>query len=399
MFLTKNFLKGFVIHLKLQHLEGTYPLILENNISSVPNVAPCSSRKMKWQQLKLMISLVFAVLLWSQVANVGETERLVTTLESTMNISAISVFIIMKAIYLKRNGLVVELVNSLLQYEKERPPELNVRRLLWAEKFIILYFQFCGHTACPLIIGAYSIQRWLNPCTSATFLWNILPECSDNAPGEKWGLNSLTNLALIIIFSAWLLADLMGGFTFQVVEVVFLQSACLVSYMKDFRNMLQDSRLRFAEKLFHYKELQILANLYNTIQKDGVIGTLFGLIVTLITICLYTLIYVGSDMSIPHLLFFTGAFMNALATNFICFGKFASLHTHSESVLEFVKRKPYAHLYFMKGKNGKKLTQRIVASLYPLKVYIGEVNFVEKLTPVILLEFCVGQVVSLLLIR
>jgi len=43
--------------------------------------------------------------------------------------------------------------------------------------------------------------------------------------------------------------------------------------------------------------------------------------------------------------------------------------------------------------------QWAVASLYPLQVRIGAVNFVEKITAIVMLNFCVEQITSLLLIK
>jgi len=371
MLLTQKFVKGFQIHLKIQQFLGTYPFFFNRDSSCVPKLVVASDTSIKWRWLKLAFSIILVSTLWIQVALAKETEQLVTTLESTMNVSAITVFVIHGFVYMKRIGFVVDLFNGLIQFEKERPQEFNNRPVVGMEKWVIKGFHLCGDTACPSIIGAYAVQRWLIPCTSATFAWTILPECFDDDPHHgSWSEASVLKLILLILFLTWLLADLMGGFTLQTVEISFLFGACLVNYIKEFRQSLEKFGQQKPKLMFQYRQLQILARIYNWIQQDAIVVATLNLVLLLIIICLYTLILIGPEMSFAHLIFFVGAFMNALATILICFGTFAAVNTQSTLTLEFLKTKLLPQLERNKtcGRCKFLLLRRYVASLYPLKV-------------------------------
>ncbi|CAL8098741.1 unnamed protein product [Orchesella dallaii] len=401
MLLSLNFLKGLELNLKLRFIIGTTPFYVTRKTSELPNIVICSNRQLKWQWTKLIITSAFAALLWFQVVEGRSTQSLITTLESLMNVFAITIFILMNCVYLKRNRFLVNLFNSLIQYESNHPFDFT-GIISKREKLVINYIQFNGFMAAPVIIGAYVAQRWFTPCTSATLAWNVLDECFIENPfenGFRWSFKSYIYLVVIVILSWWILSDLLAGFAFQAVEVAYLQSACLVGYVKHFKQKLQNIGTATPKLILEYQQLQILTIYYNFIQQDVIISLMLTLIICLTIVCSYVLIKLGSGISVSHFLFFSCALVDSLATMVICYGQFGCLHTQSTSVLTIIRSQIIPNVASAKiSYNDLKLMKKYVESFYPLKVQLGSVNFVEKITPLVSLQFCVEQLVNLLII-
>ncbi|CAL8122228.1 unnamed protein product [Orchesella dallaii] len=370
MLTTSQVLKGFKLHLIQRHLTSNSPFTLNHHNFGDPMLKACSNTKIRRHWLKMGLSCLFVSVLWLQLFQGRKKELLVTKLESTLYVFGISGFIIMNATHIKRNELVVQLFNCLYNFEKGN---LDGRVVEKRDKLLVNFVQFNGFMGSPLLVGSYSLQRWLNPCTSATFAMNVLQECSNPNDQElhgKWSTKSSIYLALIVWVSLWLVGDLVGAFTFQVSEVAFLQTCCFVSYIKQLGKAL-------------------------TLQSSEPHNLLLNS---------YVLACMGTQISIPHLILFSSALFDGICTDILCFGAFASVHSESSRLVAYMKgqllpnleghskNKPFSQ------KHKLKLIKKLVTSFYPIKVRIGAVNFVEKFTPIIMLNFCVAQIVNLLLI-
>ncbi|CAL8098707.1 unnamed protein product [Orchesella dallaii] len=401
MLLSFNFLKGLELNLELRFVIGTIPFSVTRETSQIPKIVPNTIRQLKWQSTKLKITSVFAALLWFQVVEGRSTESLVTTLESLMNVFAITIFILMNCVYLKRNTFLISLLNSLIQYESNHSLQFT-GIISKREKLVINYIQFNGFMAAPVIIGVYVAQRWFTPCTSATLAWNVLDECFNENPfenGFRWSFKSYMYLVVIVILSWWILSDLLAGFAFQAAEVAYLQSACLVGYVKHFLKKLQTIPTVTFKVMLEYRQLQLLTKYYNWIQQDAIISLMLTLVICLTIVCSYVIIKLGSDISVSHFLFFSCALVDALATIVVCYGQFGCLHTQSRSALTMITSQVIPKVAIAKVPSiDLKLMKKYATSFYPLKVRLGSVNFVEKITPLVSLQFCVEQLVNLLLL-
>ncbi|CAL8133083.1 unnamed protein product [Orchesella dallaii] len=208
------------------------------------------------------------------------------------------------------------------------------------------------------------------------------------------------------ILSIWIAVHLIGTFSFQCAEVFYLPSYCIVSYLKIFRNALNNCEARKLEQgLRKYRQLQILERFLNRIHQDVITGAMLNMLIVSIIISAYSLIHLGSKISVPHLILFSCLLVDCIATIVLGFGAFALVHTESTITLEFLKNLliPRLELKYLCcigiGKFDLKKIKKFVGSLYPLKVQIGNTNFVEKTTPITVLEFCIGQTVNLLLMK
>ncbi|CAL8129379.1 unnamed protein product [Orchesella dallaii] len=388
------------IHLKLQHIFGTSPVnFIETNGKQVAVLSP--THKITWQWIKLLISSGFLAVLWLQIILSRGKEKLITTLESMLYSTGILAFVILKLIYLRRRYFVVELLNNVVGFEKSLKIGGNQTQYFPPQaiaKVLIQFVQYCFIVATPVLMVTYGLQRWINPCTSALFLYNLIPECVYEK-SSPWVNSSLIQLAIQILVSLYLMVDMCGGFIFQVIEMMYLQSCCFKHYIK----CLLISLLRCKFKVSHllrFRQLQIILRRYNLIQQDVMIVALLNMVLLIFVVSLYALIYLGSGdegISIPQLMFFSCSLLDTFLAIVVCFGAFAGVHKESLRTVAFMRETLLPSLKHNQS-HQRRLATRYVMSFRVLKVNIGEVNYVEKFTPIVMLNFCFGQIVNLLLL-
>ncbi|CAL8122144.1 unnamed protein product [Orchesella dallaii] len=330
-------------------------------------------------------------------------EELALLMEGALYVSSFFTLIIINACYLNVNGYISELLNCLFQFENAQP---EMQTVLKRDKWIVNFGQFNSIMAAPILGIAYAIQRCLNPCNSATFAWFLLEECLIDPVGGKFGTKSSAFLIFITIFSTWIVLNLIGTFAFQCAEVFYVSSYCIVSYLKIFRNALNNCEASKIEQgLRKYRQLQILERFLNGIHQDVITGAMLNMLIVCIIISAYSLIHLGWHISIPHLILFSCLLVDCIATIVLAFGAFALVHTESTITLAFLKNLliPGLELKYLRsvglGRFRLKNVKKFVGSFYPLKVQIGNANFIEKTTPITVVEFCIGQTVNLLLMK
>jgi len=118
--------------------------------------------------------------------------------------------------------------------------------------------------------------------------------------------------------------------------------------------------------------------------------------VNAIVISVFTLIALGVDVSVPELGLFATAAQDAVVGLVVYTTYMAMVFSESKKVKE-----KFQDRIFLQGTIGKerKLLQRTVWSLSPLKCYLGYNNFVENGTPMVFLDLCISKIVDLLLLR
>ncbi|CAL8122142.1 unnamed protein product [Orchesella dallaii] len=271
------------------------------------------------------------------------------------------------------------------------------------DKLIVNFKQLNGLIATPVLGISYAVQRWLNPCQSTTFAWTILVECSSERQSEAgWKLKSLVYLTGISLFSFGVALYLIGAFAFQGAEFLFVSCYCLISYIKNLSTALDNNGKDNIERVLgRYRQIQILEGFFNWIYQDVVTPYTLNIFIMATIISTYVMISMGTQLSIPHVILFSCVLFNSLACIVLEFGAFGLVHVESTKLLRYIKEKLIPDLE-TNCKNSSerfkvKVVKKLVVSLCILKVRIGSVNFVEKTTPMAILDFCLGQIVNLLL--
>lgn len=112
-------------------------------------------------------------------------------------------------------------------------------------------------------------------------------------------------------------------------------------------------------------------------------------------VCLYAAIAFGDKVPPSRLGVYVLGIVNGLCVILICYGVFGNVYEQSQKVLETIVCSLLPKS--MQNTSNIKWTRRYAKSLPVLKIRFGQVNFVARSTGFVLIDFCVSQVVSLLL--
>ncbi|CAL8145479.1 unnamed protein product [Orchesella dallaii] len=151
----------------------------------------------------------------------------------------------------------------------------------------------------------------------------------------------------------------------------------------------------FFTRLLKYRELQILVRIYNGIQQDIVVVAVLHLVMVGFTVSNFALFRIGFGMRLPFLLMNAMTSFDTFIIIYFYYGCYGRVCQDSFNILSGLMRKPPPG---PKGKLDRKLLKHYVVSFSPLKIFLGAVNFLEKLSPIVILDFCLKQVVNLLLL-
>lgn len=274
------------------------------------------------------------------------------------------------------------------------------------DNWLIRLTQVAGFITSLTLPMAYAVQRWLDNCSPATIAYFVLPHCEfptrDNGH-LNFAWESVSKLVIICIWSSWLLLDMIGFFCFVVFEMSLLPGFCFRYYMKFFCKVVlrrfkhgQQNQIREQRNCVFpiYRQIQILSRYHNLIHQDAIVIGILDIVLLAFIICCYALISNGSEISIPHLFLFSSGLLNGFLGICICFGCFGKVYGDSVEVIAFLRSKILNRV----AAKDKKFMRRYVLSLQPIKVRVGNVLFVDNMTPIVLLHFCFSQIVNLLMI-
>jgi len=257
-----------------------------------------------------------------------------------------------------------------------------------------------GILACGIGFGvtstiSYAMGRYDLPCNSACFGSLLISKCR-NPDQEEWDLLSKILRALFALSHFWFYNDGSGSWALFLTAFSGAQAYSLSRYVQCVDNMVLKSPKKANLYLPYYRKVQILCRYYNLIQQDGlVIGAIWLLMWGLI-VCAYALVAMGTEITSVELSLFIGV-VPEFTVILICYANsMGRVYPASTRMKNSVKHKL---LTSDVGGKQRKWIDRYLKSLKPLRCYIGQVNFVEELTPLNLLDFCISQTVSLLMLK
>lgn len=250
------------------------------------------------------------------------------------------------------------------------------------------------------------MRIWFNPCIPFSLGANLIDECSTEL--QKIGIfQAQLSLTSTIIMGLVCVSDLIasinnsGSYMFYVVQLSYVQCCCVTQYLRGFRKQCKllshstTSGLRAISILQVYRQLQILDRYYNKIQQDVII-ILFTFSGYLFVIGAFAIINNGSEAITLQLIVFVLVIVNGIAVLLVIFGAFAKLSMESDDTLKYLKRRFLSDYYSSKGSSSKEI-KRFVLSMAPLQVNFGSVNYIGQSTPILLVNFCIHLLQSLLL--
>ncbi|CAL8129017.1 unnamed protein product [Orchesella dallaii] len=223
-----------------------------------------------------------------------------------------------------------------------------------------------------------------------------MPECHTPSFNGRWSTSSEVKLLINCFIALWIFADVAGDVPISLVDFSLVQSYCLLRYIQNAGKCITSAPKKATKYLLLCRHIQILNRYYNLVQQNGLIIAhnimlTFGFIISF-----FTLISLGTKISFPEFLLFGSASIDGATVILICYSFMGQLHSTSKLVCTPTREQL---LYNNVTRLQRKWIQRYTKSLSNLKSYVGDVNFVEELTPLVMLNFCIYQTASLLLLK
>ncbi|XP_035702607.1 uncharacterized protein LOC118434039 [Folsomia candida] len=225
------------------------------------------------------------------------------------------------------------------------------------------------------------------PCAMPHFLRSTFPDCAANGKEFVWDFGIPTNWAwavtLVDMFSSGY------GMCLACVAVSFVFHCgvtCVADHLKRTRNSLK------LQSILAYKQAQILTTAVNNINQVGNLPIMITDLTWVGITCFYAVIAHNSKLSVPALLFAIVLGVDCtFASSFVIYKAGADLYQLSQDVLQNWRGR--------KSMLKNRYLRRMKASCNVLKIKLGSAgNFIEKATPLIIFQFSMEQVASLLLI-
>lgn len=269
---------------------------------------------------------------------------------------------------------------------------------------VIKTFQIFGITTAG-ILPLLCLRLWLKPCVPhAPGFW-LLQQCSKvlgNETGQNYGLAGLSSnvyWASSIGLLYWSVFKIFNNHFFVVNQLCFLIAFCLRFYLNTLfaniqRSVSKEHSLRIAK---FYRELQLLLCYFNKIHQDIFMFTLICFSGLANVIGLHAFITCRAEMNFDQFLNMGSAVLQSFACVVVGYGAFGGIYDDSTKTLKALRSVNIRHEFDVT--NIRKTFKKSVMSLQLLKVKLGSVNFIDRLTPATLVDFFVSILVNLLLLQ
>lgn len=158
----------------------------------------------------------------------------------------------------------------------------------------------------------------------------------------------------------------------------------MITQKSNFKRYIHQSPLQL------YRCLQILEMQVNSCFKSHYFPLFLGGMTALLIFCINACIKLHGKIPMPGFSYFPMVAFDGIISLLVMNTRAANMRKQSEEMIRNWKICP--------NLRRKHYVKKIVASFIPLKIQLGS-NFVDQLTPLLIVNFTVSQVVSLLLIQ
>jgi len=238
------------------------------------------------------------------------------------------------------------------------------------------------------------MQQWFN-CNSITFGYFLLPKCSSGFTEGEVSLSSIIMLVPLSLVGYWFVFDSASHIAFFIVHLSMVQAHCLRRYIQHFTKCLTSTSTKACVNVGKYRQIQILGRYYNLFQQDILIISTIVLAITALVLCLFVIISLGSKMAVAEALIFSTGLIDSILALLLYTNIMGCLFAESKQTVCTLRECVSSNSVVLKD---KKLLQKYLRTISPIKVYIGYANYFDELTPLNLFNFAVDQTVSLLLL-
>ncbi len=272
-------------------------------------------------------------------------------------------------------------------------------------------FQLSDIFSSPIVAACHSTRCFIQKCLPYSPGFEFLEYCvklKNLDYGFSFYLNnqfsSVYSLIISLIYFATMV-KLGGGFLFVTIQLYFVESCCIRYYLRQLlSNLSKNSNSLKAMPLVNlYKQLQLILRYYNQIHQDIFVVVVLNCTGLCIIIASFAIISSWSIITNVQIFVLSVLALEAVFGLMICFGNFAGIYEDSVKFIATLRLPCTIATSYITGTailNIVRLEYRkITKSLYPLKVRIGSVNYADRFTPITFIDFCLGVVVNMLLIK
>ncbi|CAL8128997.1 unnamed protein product [Orchesella dallaii] len=404
MYLQENFIKFTRGHVRQQNFIGSCPYYFKTttDTDSLPLLEP--TKESLWRKnlrkFKRSLAIFNCFVLWAQLIHEIKSKSMVTAgtkLANYMFILTASTITLQKWTTLKHAGNTIELFNLIIRFEDNYLMRVKACMLSKSYKLLIQICVLGLRFGSPFIVVGYVLERWMIPCNASTFGYLLLPECEEgfDETENDWSLQSKLVLLSIVLTTLWMNIDSFGCWALQLEEFTFVQSICFWNYVKVFMIKINSDKNSSIDNYLVYRQLQIMNKYYNIIQQNVLLTSTLVLVTNGFVVCTYVMLSNGTNVTVLQIFMFLNGGLNCFLVILIQIGAMAKLCGESSRVILDLKKSVGQRE--MSGRK-RKWIKSYLKSLTPLRVALGSTNFIDELTPINLLDFCVEQIVSLLLL-
>jgi hypothetical protein len=232
-------------------------------------------------------------------------------------------------------------------------------------------------------------------CRLMYHTWSEDPCCLAESDDDDCDFSlSYITIALLIRFvsgttTAVFLSAAWGGIQMIIYEVslsLIFFKACL---LRTNELVMNTNITRFNGIWLKYRELQLLIQVFNSIYQIGVFAVYVGSTIVLTISSGSFMLSIYRD-SIPLFLFTAGITLAC----YVVLGSFLTFASHIWTISNIIQHSWKQNPRLMKNP----ISRRKRLCVRNMKIKIGSVNFIERITPLVILAFCTEQTVTVALL-
>ncbi len=258
--------------------------------------------------------------------------------------------------------------------------------------------------SCVTLPLFYHADLFRNPCLPIHLggYWIVDAQCHGQIGTElraTWSFQEILTKLLVLVVSYLNWSFLLSGSYFQITVVLLLKSHCMKSYIllagQQIVNCLSEKRGSILQACLIYREIEVMSTEYRRLYSRYMTADVLVSVIIVHTISLYACINFGIELPLSMFFMFVLAALNTGVVLIFMYTSLANVYKASKYVLEVQLKTGKDEL--MMRQNAR--FRRFRRSCKVVKVYIGNSNYVEPLTPLTMEQFAIDQTISLMLLK
>lgn len=229
----------------------------------------------------------------------------------------------------------------------------------------------------------------MTPCFPGYFAYFVFTPCFDASEEWKFFPHGIFHLLILPLMFRFIL-HLAPSLTMEFNTYTNLHCLCLTNYHYLFwKDVQEHGNISRAVQL--HQELNMLTTYYNQIHGNVLSVSMELYLSVHLILAVYAILGTYQEINLVLLLYFAAFTFNCFFAILVGDGAYkANVNKVSVEILARIKAATYFRM--------KKIMKRYLSSWSSAKIRLGSTNFYDKESPLSLINFCVSQIVNLLLI-